>query len=252
MKKSFLPIILGLASGVAGAQAASTPYTQSSAFFAALANPIYAPSQTETYESYVTNTAFAENGTMGNYTYSGFPVYADGSVTGRADQRDQAGSNVGFYSVNGGLKSLGAFFTPTAGSPAGDYFFNGESFTIALPAGTRAIGLFFNISAAVTPNATDLFINTAMGNATNGGSNYDTMVGNNDGSNGGLGTKNLFFVGLISDTPFTSAQIGVEMAGLTGFNVDNLTTATPEPTSLGLLGLGAMAFAGYSRRRQVR
>jgi len=250
MKTSSLIIAAGLAVGLTGAQAATVTFTQSAAFFAALSAPIYAPSQTETYESYATDTQILNGGTLGSYTYSGFPSYDDGTVSGRIDQRDESGANVGFFSVAGGLKSLGAFFTPIPAAPAqGDYFFNGEGFTVALPAGTRAIGLFFNISTANTPNSTDLFINTAVGNATNGGSNYDTTQGNNDPTVPG-GTKNLFFVGLIS--PFTSADIGEAAAGNTGYNVDNLTTTTPEPTSLGLLGFGAMGIVGYSRKRNRR
>ncbi len=257
MKTSKLIIIaVSLAAGITSGQAATVTFTQSAAFFAALSAPAYAPSQTETYEGYGTDTEILNGGVLGAYTYSNFPTYGpadpQGFLTGRIDFRDQSGTNAGFFSVAGGTKSLASFYTETSPAlqpKAADYFFQGDSFVITLPAGTLAIGLFFNTSAANTPLPTDLFINTLVGNATNGGTNFDTTQGNNDA----LGSTNtLFFVGLISDTPFTSAEIGESLFGGTGFNVDNLTTATPEPTSLGLLGLGLAGIAGYSRKRTNR
>lgn len=254
MKTSTLITIVSLAAGITNSQAATTvSYTQSAAFFAALAAPAYAPSQTETYESYATDTNV--NGVLGAYTYSGFPTYGPSptaNLTGRIDQRDQPGANVGFFSVAGGLMSLGAFYNQTSPplSPSGDYFFNGEGFTVGLPVGTRAIGLFFNVGIG-TVGASDLFINTAVGNVSNGGTNFNTTVGNNRAAVDGGSQMNLFFLGLISDTPFTSAQVGELGTGGVGFNVDNLTTATPEPTSIGLLCMGMAGIAGYSRRRKV-
>lgn len=256
MKTSKLIIAVSLAAGITSAPAATVTFTQSAAFFTALAGPGFAPSQTETYESYGTDTEILNNGGLGSYTYSNFPTYGpadpQGFLTGRIDFRDQPGTNAGFFSVAGGTKSFASFYTetsPTLLPKSPDYFFQGDSFIITLPAGTQAIGLFFNTSLANTPLPTDLFINTAVGNATNGGSNFDTTQGNNDA----LGsTNNLFFVGLISDTPFTSAEIGESLFGGTGWNVDNLTTATPEPTSLGLLGLGLAGIVGYSRKRTNR
>ena len=144
----------------------------------------------------------------------------------------------------GGSKSFAAFSTSTPGLATNkDYFYFDSSFTIALPVATQAIGLFFNVASVNTPNANDLYINTAEGNATNGGSNYDTTTQNYFGSN------TLFFVGLISATPLTSATIGMALAGNSSWNIDNLTTATPEPTSIGLLSFGLAGLLGYSRKR---
>lgn len=257
MNASKLIIAASLAASITTTQAAVTTYTQSNLFFAALAAPAYAPFQTETFESYATDTEILNNGVLGAYTYSNFPSYGpalpQGFLTGRIDQRDQPGANVGFFSVAGGTKSLASFYTQTSpASPmSADYFFQGDSFLITLPAGTRAVGLFFNSSLFNTPSTNDFFINTAVGIATNGGPsiNFDATQGNNDA---GGSTNTLYFVGLISDTPFTSAEVGESIFGGSGWNVDNLTTATPEPTSICLLGFGLAGIVGYSRKRTSR
>ena len=80
-----------------------------------------------------------------------------------------------------------------------------------------AVGIFFNV--AISPDDS-LFIKTPDGTATTGGPTYDQ------------GT--LYFSGLISDTPFTTATFGGDSDIGSGFTVDNLTfapTAVPEPSS---------------------
>ena len=100
---------------------------------------------------------------------------------------------------------------------------------------TTAIGVFFNVSPSA-PNS--LFIQTAAGTAGNG-PGYDQST--------------LYFVGLISDSPFSSARIGATVNAQSGFNLDNLTLATaatpvPEPASMFLLGSGLLALRMRARR----
>jgi hypothetical protein len=105
-----------------------------------------------------------------------------------------------------------------------------------------AAGVFFNAGANAPTGS--YFLSTGALTANNS-LVYDTST--------------LYFVGLISDTPFSSITIGGNNNGPTGFNIDSLTHArspnlTPEvPGSVqagaALLALGAMAL--YKRRKQA-
>ena len=113
------------------------------------------------------------------------------------------------------------------------FFLPGDSFSVTFARPISAVGIFFNTTATLT--AGDLFINTPAGAAGTGGpvSNYDA---------GGL-----FFAGLISDSSFSTATFGAVGGGhlSSGFNVDDLTYAVPEPSYLLLL---SGAFAGFAIR----
>ncbi len=85
-------------------------------------------------------------------------------------------------------------------------------------------------------------ITTPAGTATTGSSTYDTST--------------FVFVGLLSDTPFTTANIfGTSGAGTASFNIPEIilgqtAQAAPEPASIALTALGAGLLAAFARRRK--
>jgi len=158
-------------------------FTSSASFFAALGS---IPSTTETYETLATGTVILQGATVDSLTYSSFPAGVDGLVNGNFN-------SIGTHSLTaqrGGLPS---------------YFFSGDSITVTFPGPVIASGIYFN---AVTSVPGSYCLTTAVGAACNG-SAYDTST--------------LYFVGLISSTPFTSVTIKGTGSGSSGYNVDNLT-----------------------------
>ena len=198
------------------AGAATITYTSSAAFFAALGGSTV---NTETYEGQVLNSIIADGSTVNGITYNTFPVGTDGRI-------DNQYNKIGNQSL--------ALSRP--GNPAVDFFIPGEGMTVTFPFAVNAVGIFFNVG--ISP-ANSLQVVTAAGTAGNGAA-YDQST--------------LFFVGLISDSLFSSATIQGLNNVTSGFNVDNLTyaRAVPEPASMVLLGTGLAALAARRRRRPVR
>ena len=170
---------------------------------------------TETYEGLAPNTTISAGQTVNGITYTSFPP----GTSGRIDN------------VFGKIGDRSLALTGSQG-----FFFPGQSMDVSF-APTTAIGVFFNVSVSLFNS---LFIETAVGTAGNGLA-YDQST--------------FYFVGLISDTPFSSARIGSTTSAGSGYNLDNITraaiptTPVPDPAStMVLLGSALLALRLSTRR----
>jgi uncharacterized repeat protein (TIGR01451 family) len=175
-------------------------FTSSSAFFAAISG---AAATTETYEGLPLNSLIPAGTTVNGITYNTFPAGASGRV-------DNFFNRIGLQSL--ALRRSGC-------SDAACGFFNpGDSFSVTFPTPVNAVGIFLNAFAGF-PNT--LFVSDGVSTAFNGPTQD---------------TSSLYFVGLISNTEFTTATIG-GTAGSPTFNVDNLTFARVSLPASGTSGL---------------
>lgn len=217
MKKSLLAVCVVLASAV-GANAATITYTDSAAFFAALGAT---PFTTETYEGLPVDSTIPAGATVNGITYTSFPTGTSGRIA----------------SNYGAIDDLSLARTGIPG--ISDFFFPGQSVDVSF-APTTAIGVFINVGASPSGS---LFIQTAVGTAEN-----DQPTTNQ---------QTLNFLGLISDSPFSSARIGATTSATSGYNLDNLTRATipttpvPDPASTMFLMGSALLALRISTRRSV-
>lgn len=212
----FVVIVVGVLLAVATSASATTiTYTSSAAFLSALGSSAI----TETYEGLPLNSLIPAGSTVDNITYVSFPL----DTSGRIDNLFNSIGNQSLALQRGDDNT--AFFLP------------GESMTVTFPSPVDAVGIFFNVGVSPVGSLT---VMTTAGTAGNGPS-YDVST--------------LYFVGLISDTLFTSATIGGDLDVTTGFNVDNLTYAPveaapiPEPVSVVLVTTGLVALATRRRRK---
>ncbi len=203
----------GALTAVQPAHAATVSYTSSSAFFTALGVSSYLPT-TETYDGTTINTLIPSGSSLNGVTYT----FSTG-LQGRIDNQFNRIGTAGLAAQRENSSS--------------NFFLPGESFSVVFPQATYAVGIFFNIFPSPVAS---LFINTPSGNATTGGASYDQST--------------LYFAGLISDTPFTTATIGSLSNAASGFNVDHLTYAAPIPTPAMLPGLIGLS-VGVLRKRKA-
>jgi hypothetical protein len=152
-----------------------------------------------------------------------------------------------------GTQTLAAYRSPdTAGEdPNESVFYPGESLTVTFPSPVRAVGVYFNginlpgDMLVTQPN--DYFITTSNGDTV-----FNIFNPEFGSSNAFPEFQSLFFVGLVSDTPFTSATFGASPNAVAGFNLDNLISAVdvvPEPATCLVLG-GLLATSGLVYRRR--
>jgi hypothetical protein len=171
---------------------------------------------TEGYEAQTTDSTIADGSTLNGLTYS-----FSAGIDGRVDSNyNKIGNN-----------SLGA-----AGSPG--FFLQGDSITVTFDQATTAFGVFFNIDDS---DLASVFAETNHGDYHESGGGYDFDT--------------FYFVGIVSDTTFTSVTFGALLSANSGFNVDDLSwvqssQVVPTPGSLALLSLGLLA-AGFTRRRST-
>ena len=190
-------------------------YTSSAAFEAALTGN---PTLVENYCTFTAGDLILPGSTFDGITYTNFNLGASSTQDGIVSNQ--------FNSFSG--LSLGA----NQSNGAAQFFFDGNSFDIGF-ASAVAIGVFFNVNA----NSGTYGIVTPVGNASTGSASYDTST--------------FVFAGLISTTPFTSAQISSDSggAGTASYNVAEMILASaPEPAAIALTALGTGFFLLLRRR----
>ena len=211
-----------------------------------LAVPMFASTVT-----YTTQSSFAAATT--SLTTENFDSAAVGEVTGPIDGLTFTGNLAG----GGSLFVTNLFDTTSSPNylgtdPAiGGAFGAGDKFTVTLPASSTAIGLYLLIGGSL--NAGDFTLSTSSGNALNSDT-PDAILGD--------GTE-AYFLGLTSDTAFTSATISLTTPGgeFDGpvWNADDISYGSansnvtppppvPEPASLLLVGTGLAAMIRRLKR----
>lgn len=151
---------------------------------------------TEDFEAFEIDSVIAPGSTVNGVTYNTFPTAFGGLVGDDYFNLDLQG----LYVERDGVPGQ---------DPATEFYYPGDSVTVTFAQPVTAVAMFFNVGA--TLDATDyVFIETPVGTATSGG---DFI--NQDPSG-------LFFCGLVSDEPFTTATFGSTFEAPTGWNMDNM------------------------------
>ncbi len=216
----------------ASVQAVTLGFTDSSAFQAALPGP-----------SMVVNF---DNVNVGTPVPDGVP-FENISLT----------SNVNNILRRSGLIVSAQFLTTSPLNFLGvnDGFTNeflfGDELTLDFSASVLALGLSIIASPEVTQD-TDFLLVGGGGSVFNAGSPEQILF---DGGE-------VFFLGLISDQLFNTAQLisfGDQLDTSLGFNVDDITTVTsanpatvPEPSTVLLFGTGLLILAGMTRSKKAK
>ena len=197
--------------------AGTVTYTSSAAFFADLSGP----SQTLDFESLAPETllpsAAAVDGVIFTYAIDGLTLKVTSS-----------------FDTTSPTNALGL----TGGD---DALLDGDEINIGFDTSVKALGMFLITSDPVLAGEIRLVTTaaTAFGSDVSEGTLPD----------GGI----VYFLGLQSTEPFSSALIGFADDGEINFayNVDDITTAVPAPRTLVLAGSG-LAALGALRRRSGR
>jgi hypothetical protein len=185
-------------------------FTSSAAFDAAIAG------STTTIENYSSGTAgqtIANGGTFNGNTYTVAGTGLLGSII-----TSQFNSFSGLSL--GGNESDGTQF-----------FFGGDSVTVTFAAPVKAVGVFFNVN----PSSGNYTLDAGTGSVSTGSATFDT--------------KTFVFDGINSTVAFTSVTFFSTDTSLGSFNIPEIVTAAPEPTSLAILGV-TLAGIGLFRGRK--
>lgn len=203
------------------ASAITATYTDQTSFLGALSGP----TSTLNFDSTASGTTISSGSTLGGitFTYSIGPPPTDMMVA------------TGFDTTSGsnylGLDDAGNY----------DQFIDGDQFTLGFATPINAVGMYFITG--------DPLINGDIQVVTSSGTAVNSSVVNISLADGGLA----YYIGLVSDTQFTSAAIQYD-AGSGGnflFNVDDITTSVvPIPAAVWLFGSGLIGLIGVSRRKE--
>lgn len=195
--------------------ALTIPYTDSASFLGALPGP----ATTLDFESVAAGTLLPSGSSLDGITFT----YSIPPETLQV---------INAFDTTSGSNSLGL----TGGDNAlqeGDVV----SFGLATP--VNAFGLFVITSDPAL--AGEIQLATSVGTVSGSGT-AETVL-----ADGGI----VYFLGLTSDTPFSSATLQFNSGGQVYFlyNIDDITTAVPEPGTCGLLLLAASLGVAVRRRR---
>ncbi len=179
-------------------------FTRSPPFFARLMEVAPAsirvtggqPWWVEDYETFALGSLIPDGSTANGVTYQ-FPGGLNGLVSNE-------------------YNSFGTRSLQISRTPGFNFFFGGDSITVDFDEPCFAVGVFINANLEVD-SSDDFFLQTPVGTVRTGGLVYDippffphTF-------------PTFFFLGIISDVPFTTATFG--SAELLVFNIDNLVCA---------------------------
>jgi len=202
----------------APAHAAVAGYTTQAAYAAATASSVDV--QTVNFEAVPSGTTFASGTGTGGLSFA--------------------------YNIPGATMVVGSLFNTTSGTRYlglnnGDLsFYLGDAFSINFNRGVNAAGLYVITGSGVI--AGDFRLNAATGSVSNSAT-PDRVL--SDGSTA-------YFLGLFENSPgvtFTSVTLSSSSGPLITFNVDDITSAVPEPATV-LLLLGGLAIVGAQAQRR--
>jgi hypothetical protein len=219
MKKTYLLGALCMLALSVSANAAIVTYTDETSFLTALSGP----TSTLDFDSTTAGTLIPSGNSLGGITFT----YNIGGLDMKVvDDFDTTSPNNYL-----GLDDAGNF----------DQFIDGDEFTLSFSTPVSAAGMYF-ITGDPLING-DIHLVTSVGTALNS-SIVDISL-----DDGGMA----YYIGLISDTAFSSAAIQYDAGGGGNFlfNVDDITTsAVPIPGAIWLFGSGLLGLIGISRRRK--
>lgn len=224
-QSSSLLLIVVLSVFASSVNAALVNYTQESAFLAALGGN----GTTVDFESQITGDIINSGNSIGDISFSYTVGPPPTSMMVASDFLTTSGNNY-----------LGL-------DDAGNYnlFIAGDEFSISFVNPVYALGMYFISGDPLLSG--DIQLVTDSGTATNSDV-IDITLGD-----GGLA----YYIGLVSDTSFTSASIQFDpnAAGTFLYSVDDITTsvsAVPVPATIWLFVSGLGSFLGFSRYRRIQ
>jgi|GEM_PF-1891132 len=197
----------------------------------------------------------ALGGLGGTTTIIDFDSLAPGSIINSGDEIDGITFNYSYASGDslrisdtseaGQATTSGTQFLGTDFAGNFNLIEDAEGFDLGFSAPTVAIGLFFTSIDLILDG--DFELTTSEGSASNVAADAIIL---------GDGFTTVHFVGLISDNPFSTAQIRTcgsdsGCGGVFLYGVDDITAvAVPEPASLSLFGAGLLGLVWLKRKRR--
>jgi hypothetical protein len=221
MKKTCLLGALCMLVLSVSANAAIVTYTDETSFLTALSGP----TSTLDFDSTAADTLIPSGNSLGGitFTYNIGPPPTDMKVVN--DFETTSPNNYLGMDDAGNL----------------DLFIAGDEFSMSFASPVNAVGLY--IVSGDPLFASDVSLNTTAGSALNSDV-VDVAL-----EDGGLA----YYIGLISDTAFSSADLTFDAAAVGAFlySVDDITTsAVPLPGAIWLFGSGLVGLISLSRRRK--
>jgi hypothetical protein len=217
MKKTCLLGALCMLVLSVSANAAIVTYTDEASFLTALSGP----TSTLDFDSTGVGTLIPSGDSLGGITFTYNISGLDMKVVNDFDTT----------SPNNylGLNDAGNF----------DLFIAGDEFSMSFASPVNAVGLYIVSGDPLV--AGDVSLDTSAGSALNSAA-VDVTLG--DGF--------AYYIGLISDTAFSSADLTFDATAVEAFlySVDDITTsAVPLPGAIWLFGSGLIGLIGLSKRR---